>query len=342
MNKKTDLLALASVAVAPLAGLASVNTAKAATLDDIAVALSSTTVSTTTNVTLTFTTQTQLDNGTTPVLTVSYDSAFTGTVVDSDVLVTSNDVNLTGSSETISTGLITSDLTLDGDVAAGSTITVTISNTVLTNPGTAGNYSWSATLDVDGLGSTYDSGAGLASVGGSNQLTVKAYVPAVIDMELYEASNGTTSSDTLLADPNTCNLGVLSPNNINSCFYGIGFATNNAAGMTVQVDADGMLNDAGNVNQINDTTGVVTLGQEEYGFMIDGEDSSCGTVLSSFTSESVVPTTVGTLFSNDSSCNGTTSGQSANHLVVTHKASMDYNTVVGAYDQLVTYTAFTN
>ena len=304
---------------------------KAASLNDVTVSLSPDTVSTATVMTVTFTPNSALSDG--AVLEVTYDDSFTGgsSLTDGDVDVTGT--NITSSTETdFSNGYFKSTLTTSGSVTT--TVTITIGSTnKLTTPASAGNYNVSITADTDGTGSTYDTGAGLAYVADDNDVTVTAVVPPVIDMEIYEANSSTTT--------NSCDLGVLSLNKVNSCSYDVAGATNNDSGMTVKVTSDGDLDDAsGNtINAVSD--GTVTAGSEEYGFVITDDGSTDQWNGGSYeTSDSAVPTSETSFASTSATIDGINT--QADRLEVTHKASMATDTVAGSYNQVVTYTAYTN
>ena len=304
---------------------------KAASLTDVTVSLSPDTTSTATTMTITFTPNTALSDG--AVLEVTYDDSFSGgsSLTDSDVSVTGT--NITSSTESdFSDGYFKSTISASANVTT--TVTITVGDTnKLTTPANAGNYNVSVTADPDGTGSSYDSGAGLAYVADDNDVTVSAVVPPVIDMEIYEANSSTTT--------NTCKLGVLSLNKVNSCSYDVAGATNNSAGMTVKVTSDGDLDDgSGNtIDAVSD--GTVTAGVEEYGFIITDDGSSDQWDGGSYeSSDSAVPTSETTFASTDDTIDGINT--QADRLEVTHKASMATDTVVGNYDQVVTYTAYTN
>ncbi len=207
----------------------------------------------------------------------------------------------------------------------------------LTNPSSSGNYSWGVVTDVSGDGVDDDSGATLAYVGDDNDVNITAIVPPTIDMELYQQG-----TDTELTDTNTCALGVLSLNQVNTCIYDLGTGTNNSTGVSVYMTSDGSLDD-GNGNSIGSPTGAVTSGEEEYGFYLSelggGEYTAAG---SYSTQHQSVPTSATLIASTSTTGSGTTVGSSSQHLEITHAASMSTSTIVGSYNQVVTYTAYTN
>ncbi len=333
MKKLIALLTVFGIVVSPLAYNLKVH---AASLIDVAVSLSNENTSATGTVTITFTPVTAITNGT--ILEVTYDAGFTGgaALLDADITVTGT--NITSSTESgFTAGYFRSTLTTSGSVTTA--VTIAIDNSPgLTNPGSSGNYPFSVTANIGGASTTYDYGAGLAYVANDNDVTVTATVPPTIDMELYQQG-----SDSELVDPNTCALGVLSLSQVKSCVYDIGFATNIASGLTIKVIRDAAMND-GSGNDINDVSdGTVTAGIEEYGFTISDIGTGCSASGGTFaTGDRAVPSATTNFITTTATCNGTTTGQTAKRSEVTHKASMDTNTVVGNYDQVTTYTAFTN
>ena len=304
----------------------------AASLTDVEVALTNEATSATDNIVVTFTPNTAITDGT--ILEINYDDNFTGgaSLLDADIDVTGT--NITSSEELpadTEAGYFKSTLTCSAGVTTLITITIDGTNE-LTNPSSSGNYSWSVTADIGGAGSTFDYGAGLAYVANDNDVTVTATVPPTIDMEIYEANSSTPT--------NACALGVLSLSIQKTCVYDVAGATNNAAGMTVKINADAKLNSG--ADDIDDCTdGTVTPGAEEYGVRITDDGSSGqwdGTTYESQDEE--VPVTETTFATTSAVIDGI--NVQADRLEVTHKATMATATAVASYDQLVTYTAFTN
>ncbi len=291
---------------------------------------------------------TPTDITTDSLIYVIYDSLFTGgsSLTVSDISLNCDD---DGESGGTSTGMTAFGLTTASDgYLVLDTNTDTCSNWIqvdiqggggnhLTNPGNAGNYSWAVLTDVSGDGADDDSGATLAYVGDDNDVNITAIVPPTIDMELYQQG-----TDTELTDTNTCALGVLSLNQVNTCIYDLGTGTNNSTGVSVYMTSDGSLDD-GNGNSIGSPTGAVTSGEEEYGFYLSelggGEYSAAG---SYSTQHQAVPTSVTLIATTSTTGSGTTVGSSSQHLEITHAASMSTSTIVGSYNQVVTYTAYTN
>ncbi len=280
---------------------------------------------------------------------VIYDSLFTGgsSLTLSDISLNCDADGLAGGTSTGMTSFSLAQTPANGYLVID-TNTDTCSNWIqvdiqggggnhLTNPGSPGNYSWAVLTDVSGDGIDDDSGATLAYVGDDNDVNITAIVPPTIDMELYQQG-----TDTELTDTNTCALGVLSLNQVNTCIYDLGTGTNNSTGVSVYMTSDGSLDD-GNGNSIGSPTGAVTSGEEEYGFYLSelggGEYTAAG---SYSTQHQAVPTTVTLIASTSTTGSGTTVGSSSQHIEITHAASMSTSTIVGSYNQVVTYTAYTN
>jgi len=337
LKKVAAIATTTTLAIAPLA--INLPTTYAASLSDVSVVLDAETTATATGVAINFSVQTAITAGS--KFEVSYDTNFTGgaALLDGDIATSASGGNLGVCTETdMAAGYFL--VTCTGTALAAETVTIDIDGANdLTTPATSGNYNFSVVADIGGAGTTIDYGAGLAYVADDNDVTVTAVVPPVIDMELYQ-----TGTDTELVDANSCNLGVLSLTQVKDCTYDIGFATNNTSGLTVQVVRDGVMDD-GSGNDINAIAdGSVTAGAEEYGFQITDAGAGCSaTAQGNYgTQDEPVPAAATDFIVSTDVCNGTTALQSAKRTEVTHRASMDTDTVVGTYDQVVTYTAYTN
>lgn len=306
----------------------------AAGLTNIIVTPASQNQSTLTNVVVTFTPNTAITNST--ILTISYDTSFTGgaSLVNTDIAVAGTNISGKVCSNFI-IGYFTCTLTTTGSVTTLVTVTIGGANQ-LTTPATAGNYSFAVTADIGGLGSTIDSGSGLAYISNlstkENEIMVTAYVPPNLSLELYSAGTNTE-----LADPNTCNLGVLNTNSVNSCSYDIGVGTNNPTGASVAINSDGKLRNG--LIDFTDTLGSVTAGTESYGFYISTNGARFTPLGAFATAYQVVPT---------SNTNFASSGLSSDllnlshHFAVTHSASISSTTQVGNYSHKIIYSGFTN
>jgi len=333
MKKNKKLIATifsTLILITPLLGY--IPKIKAASLTNITVTPAALTVSTPTNVTVTFTPVTAIT--TASILTFTYDIAFTGgaALVNGDIAITGVNITTKTCSGFIA-GYFTCTLTTTGSVT---TLVTAVIGSVgqLTTPASAGNYSFSVTADIGGTGSTFDGGAGLAYIASENVVNINAYVPPVLALDLYQ-----TNTATLMTNPNTCNLGVLSYNAVNTCTYDIGVGTNNAAGATVRMTSNGAFtNGSYNIPQAGDST--IVAGTEEYGFRI----SDLGTI---FTDSATfngspyesVPTVATSITTSAGVSNKATV---AEHIEITHAATMATTTPVGNYTHTVTYTAFTD
>lgn len=334
MKRKFSLLGITILLIAPLINL--VPKIQAASLTDVTVTPDALTVSTVVDVEVTFTPTTSITTGT--ILAFTYDgssSNFDGgaALVDADIDITGTNISGKTCSEFVA-GYFTCTLTTTGSVTT--LVTTVIGDTnQLTTPDAAGNYSWSVSADIGGAGTTFDGGAGLAYIADENEIEIEAYVPPVLALDLYE-----TGTNTLLTNPNTCNLGVLSYNAVNTCSYDVGVGTNNGAGATLHITSDGPLtNGSHNFTAAGDTT--ITAGTEEYGFRI----SDLGTVFAdsadfnSPTDYETVPTVATAIATSAAVSDKLTSAQ---HIEITHAATMSTTTPVGSYNHTVSYTAFTD
>ena len=310
----------------------------AASLTNVSVTLGTTALSTATSFVINYTLVTTVTNNTT--FAVTYDTGFTG-----GAAIVSADVVLTGSGASAITTNVTGAtagyflLTLTAITGTPSTITITLNGThKLTTPAASGNYNVSVTENIGGAGTTYDYGAGLAYVSNAailrNQVQITAVVPPVIALDLYQVGTSTK-----LVDPNTCALGPLSINAINTCTYDVGVGTNDTAGTTIKVVAGGgLLNGA---HTFVNASGAITAGTEAYGFAITTNGSVFTPSGSYATLYQTVPTGAAATFATSAavSANSTIT----DHFRVTHAATMSTSTTIGTnYTQTLTYTAFTN
>ncbi len=307
---------------------------KAASITNLTITPTSQNQLTLTNVTATFLPNTPITTGS--ILTVTYDVGFTGgaTLTNTDISVTGTNI-ISKVCSGFSVGLFTCTLTTSASVTTLVTIVIGGANK-LTTPILADNYPFSVTVNIGGLGTTFDSGAGLAYISSNsvkeNEVEVSAYVPPTVSLEIF-----TTGTNTKLTDPNTCGLGVLSLTQVNTCTYDVGVGTNNATGATVKVTSDGKLRQG--ATNFTDTSGTITAATEAYGIYI----SSNGTIFTPAglygTSYQPVPQTI-PIFATSASTSD--SLVIANHFTVTHAAAMSIATQVGSYKHKLTYTAFTN
>ena len=302
---------------------------KAAVLTDVSVTPAALTISTSTNITIVYTPVTAETTGT--ILEFSYPTTFTG-----GAALTNTDIAITGTNITSKTctgfiaGYFRCTLTTTGSVTTAVT-TVIGSTNKLTTPASAGNYSFSVSANIGGTGSTYDTGAGLAYIASENQVQVRAVVPPVLALDLYDA--GTTN---LMSNPNTCNLGVLSVNAVNTCTYDVGVGTNSSTGAKVRVYAGGQLTN-GAVNMTT-ASGAISAGTEAYGFYISTAGSRFSASGSYGSAYQAVPLSETDFATSTQTSDKATVGH---HFTVTHGATMGTATATGSYTQTVFYTAYT-
>lgn len=330
--KKFISFCIVALLFSPL--LAEINLVYAASLTNIVVTPASQNQSTSTNVTVTFTPNTAISNGSKLVLT--YDSTYSGggTLTDSDISITATNLTSKVCSGFIN-GYFTCTLTTSANVTTGVTIVIGGTNK-LTTPAAAGNYPFSITVDIGGTGTTFDSGAGLSYISNNsvkeNEVQVNAYVPPTVALDLFVAG-----TNTKLTDANTCNLGILSLTSVNTCTYDIGAGTNNSTGVTIKVTSDGKLRQG--LTNFTDTSGTITAGTEAYGFYISAPGSVFTASGSYGTSYQAVPQTT-PVFATSSTVSNELS--TAQHITVQHAAAMSTATQVGSYTHKMIYTAFTN
>jgi len=290
--------------------------------------------STSTNIAVTFTPNTAITNST--VLSFSYDPLFSGgaALVNADIAISGT--NITGKTcSGFVAGYFTCALTTSGSVTTLVTTTIGGANQ-LTTPASAGNYSFSVTADIGNLGTTVDSGSGLAYISSGsikgNEVQITAYVPPNLSLEIYQ-----TGTNTKLVDPNNCGLGVLTLSTIKTCTYDVSVGTNNATGASVTIASDGKLRNG--ATNFTDTTGTVTAGSEAYGFYLSTPGSRFTAAGSYGTSYQAVPQSA-----NSFATSSTTSDllSTAQHMTITHAASISSITSVGNYAHKLIYRAYTN
>lgn len=306
----------------------------AAGLTDITITPNADTQSTATDIEITFTPNNPLTNAT--ILTVSYDTLFTdgADLVDTDIAISGT--NITGKScSGFITGYFTCAITTSGSVTTLVTVVIGDANQ-LTTPAAAGNYPVSVTADVGGLGTTIDSGTGLAYISDNsikeNEVLITAFVPSNLSLEIFQPS-----TNTKLSDPNTCSLGTLSISTVKNCLYDVGVGTNNASGASVVITSDGKLNNG--IVDFTDTSGTITAGTEAYGFYISTDGIRFTPSGSYGSAYQAVPQT-DSAFAASSQTSDLL--DTSHHLTVTHAASVSSLTQVGNYTQTIIYKAYTN
>lgn len=260
---------------------------------------------------ITYTNTTGLDVGSDIVLT------FPGTAsVDQD----GTGISITGqSSPTRSNNTLdnTITLTLDGTIDAGLSVTITMPDALTTY--TTSTYAQeSLAINTNDSGDTPQD-FGVALISNDNTTTVTTQVPLFVNIAV---------------DTTSIQLGTLSTSSVNEADQTYTINSNNASGVTVDIVADGDLDD-GFGNTINDVIdGTVDAGSEEYGISVDNVVSM--TIDSPYDSgDDAVPQATDTIAHTDTEVsNGT--------FDVNYKASITGTTIAGSYDQVVTLTISSN
>ncbi len=196
-----------------------------------------------------------------------------------------------------------------------------------TTPASNGNYSVSISDTNDSDNSAALIYVGTIAASDTNDVTVTATVPVVLSLSIRNPST--------TANTNSCALGVLNPASVNTCAYRIAAGTNGSAGMSVHVVADNLLNSGANdINNVAD--GTVTAGSEEHGVTLTA--GTGWTLIAPFNAGDDPVTTTQQEFQERATV--VDDSNTANWTTVTHRASITSSTVVGSYDQVVTYRAY--
>lgn len=291
---------------------------------------SSQTVSTSSNVTLSFTPVTPITTGSTII--VGIPSGYTGgaALTTSDISVTGTNITSTVSSGFSATGF-TSTLTTSANVTTAVTIVIGGTNK-LSSPAAAGNYAFTVTTSVG------DSGANFQYVGQANVVLVRAVVPVSLSFAIRN------SADT--ANTNTCDMGTLSVASIGSCSYRLKVGSN-AASYAISVSTSGNFTNGAYsfANAAAGATGTaLSAGTERYGAIITGGSATNGSVAlataysAGANSVSYVNGSAATLLTVTGQNNPGVSSDTTNTSLVTHNAATSSTTAAGLYTQTVTYT----
>ena len=276
-------------------------------------------------------------------ISITYDSDFSGgdSLTNNDISITSTNNNIgTCTASNFSNGYF--DITCTGTATESELLTIVIGGTnKLTTPSNPGNYNVAIVIDNKNL--TYMNVASLSYVGDDNDVNITAYVPAVLDLDIYEAGTNVETS--------SCDLGVLSVNKVNSCSYDISAGTNNPTGLTIMMHgvltsdwstgSNTLTHSDGShtINAVSD--GSVTAGYSEYGFQITDKGNDSFTANNSYdTQHSAVPSSESAVATTSTTLDG--ANDITKRLEITHYASMSNDTVSGNYSQGVVWTAFTN
>jgi hypothetical protein len=288
------------------------------------------TVSTSANVTLSFTPVTPITSGST--ITVGIPAGYTGgaSLLDADIAVTGTNITSSVESGFSATGF-TSTLTTSSSVTTAVTIVIGATNR-LTTPVAAGNYPFTISTSVG------DSGANFQYVGQANVVLVRAVVPVSLSFAIRN------SGDT--ANTNTCDMGTLSVASVGSCSYRLKVGSN-AASYAVSVATSGNFTN-GAYTFANAAPGAagtnIVAGTERYGAIITPGTATNGSVAlaapysAGANRVSYVNPTAATLLTVTGQNNPGVSGDVTNTSLVTHNAATSSTTAAGLYTQTVTYT----
>lgn len=230
-------------------------------------------------------------------------------------------------------------LTVTSPASVSSSTAISIPLTGITNPSTIGNYYVSVTTKAssssvdDGATLAYLDADGSASGITDNQVTVTANVAPTIELTIYGDSGHSATT-------NACNLGTVTSAGVSTCSYYLRVGTNDADGLTVRVVADNQLNNSGDTADIDDVSdNTVTAGAEEHGIrVVVGTGLTADAAFTPNTEDNAVPTSIGNL----ATSTGPITAGTGTDIEITHRASVSTSTPADTYDQIVTYTAYTN
>lgn len=262
--------------------------------------------------TITFTNSTAADASSDIILTFP-----SGASVDQDgtTATVTGSSNITRTNNTVD-NTVTLQI-LDGTLAASSAITITLADGLT-------SYTTTTYAQESLAINTQDSGDipldfGVALITNDNTTTVTASVPLFVNMQVDDVS---------------IELGTLSTASVSSAAQTYTVNSNNQSGVTIQITADGDLDD-GSGNTIDDVgDGTVDAGSEEYGIAVSAA-SGLSTVAPYDSGDDPVPQVADDIADS-------TGSVSSGTMTITYKASIAGTTVAGSYDQVVTVTIATN
>lgn len=208
-------------------------------------------------------------------------------------------------------------LTIDGTISASLAVTITMTDALSAYTTTTYAQESVAINTLTITDEPVDFGIALKT--NDNTTTVTTSVPLFVNFAI---------------DDTAIDLGTLSTASINEVDQTYTINTNNQTGITMQIVADGTLNDASSntINAVSD--GTVTAGSEEYGISVD--NVSGVTIEAPFDSgDDEIPTVAADIASSSSPLSNAT-------FDINYKASITGTTVSGEYDQVVTVTIATN
>ena len=226
--------------------------------------------------------------------------------------------------------------TITNTSAILSGVVITIVFNGLTTPATIGNYSF---VMYTSLG---DYSAALQYVGEANVVNVTAFVP--LNLSFVIRNNADT------ANTNTCDMGILVTTAIGNCDYRLKVGTNATNGYVVSVQTSGEFTN-GTYNFTNAAVGAtgstIVAGTELYGVNANAGAITSG--VSGITLATPYGTSAGNVIRYNNTTAAvlatatgpnapTTSGDTTNTILVSHRAAINANTRAGVYNQKVTYT----
>jgi hypothetical protein len=177
---------------------------------------------------------------------------------------------------------------------------------------------------------------------GANTISVSASVQPTLEFAIV-------SSTDIGYEQHTCHMGTLNLTNVGTCDYRLRVSTNAANGFQITIGTNQQLGSGyATLTDITEDSGVVTAGSESYGIAItgatiggnngSGNHNQAITENGDFTdNDTPVPlTSVGAqnIISYSNSFLGTSTQSTT---LVEHRAAIDAATVVGSYQQTVTY-----
>lgn len=265
--------------------------------------------------TITFTNTTAIPIGGDIVLTFPSTATIDGTGTD---ITATNQTTPTRSNNTVDNTIT---ITLDGTIDATTSITLEMTDALQSYTTSTYAQESLAINTQDNTDTPLD--FGIAIITNDNTTTVSTQVPLFVNMAV---------------DDTSIELGTLSTASVNGGDGSIDqtytINSNNRTGFTVQIVADGAMDDGfGNtIDAVAD--GTVTAGSEEYGISVDNDANI--TIEAPFDAgDDEIPQVAADIASSATE-------QSNAVFDINYKASITGTTIAGDYDQVVTLTIATN
>ena len=196
-----------------------------------------------------------------------------------------------------------------------------------TTPDTADGYSVSVVTPDD-------SGAGIAYVGGGNDITLSVEVLPNLSLTIDNADGTdcvTTSSVT------ACDLGAITTATVVDGNYDINVGTNAGSGATISINADAQLDSGGNDIDAVTVENTVDAGTEEHGISVVENGTAWTEDVAYDVDMSPIPVAEDVL-----ATAGGVVDKSAHDITITHEVAISSSTAPGQYDQVITWTATAN